>query len=252
MSRLNGSRRRAFVIVMVVFLMTALACGSLTFGSSPNAPGESQAPTATKESSAPPTWPPTWTPTSSPPPATDSPTPAPAITLTPAATSTSVSIPTVQATAGAENPFADLPLEMSQECDFEGLAEASRECRPTEIVCSGTMNWWGIILSAVTRYEIRGMEAGKCVLSQRTEDYDLRFDDVLVEKMLAEGATQEEIDRGEQEARDLARAQTIGLEQICKFDTSDLVFLFDQMNEGVFSSSDWEAGDCEWIHPAGQ
>jgi len=88
------------------------------------------------------------------------------------------------------------------------------------------------------------MESNKCIYYQRTESNSIEFTEEMVQQMLEDGATQEEIDQQEQTANDSAQ-EAVGMEKTCKFDTEDLTAMLNRWKQGSMSTEDWDVAECE-------
>jgi hypothetical protein len=230
----------------IAALMTAgLACGSVP--APPDGTG-----IETESPGAPPTWPPTWTPTWTP-------------TAVPTSPSTAVptSMPTVDALPTAVAPTAVPPMiefpvsdlddleigasEVVCEPNEDTLIEASQDCSPASMMCSATVDIFGMLMTAQTFYEIQGMVAGRCVLYVGMDEMSVRFSEELVQLMLEdEGVTLEDIRQMEEEANE-ELAQFQGRDGVCRFDsTEDLAAWLGAMKEGASYSGSCEFVDGEW------
>jgi hypothetical protein len=137
--------------------------------------------------------------------------------------------------------------EMECEPNEDALIEASRACSPAGMVCSATVNIFGMLMTVQTSYEIQGMEAGRCVLYLRMDEMSVRFSEELVQLMLEdEGITPEDMRRMEEEANE-ELVQFQGRDGVCRFDsTEDLTAWLGTLKGGVSYSGSCEFVDGEW------
>jgi hypothetical protein len=118
--------------------------------------------------------------------------------------------------------------------NFDCFIEASENCDPSKLLNTVTIEIFGILSTSITYMELKGMESGKCIYYQRTENNSIGFKDEVVQMMLDGGETQEEINQQEQTANEAVQV-TVGLEQTCKFDSDNLTAILNRWKEGSFS-----------------
>jgi hypothetical protein len=118
--------------------------------------------------------------------------------------------------------------------NFDCLIEASKKCKPSKLSNVITTQVFGVLSSTTTHLELKGIEAGKCIYYQKIENSSIEFTDELVQTMLDEGKTQEEIDQQKQAANEAVQ-KNVGTEQTCKFETNDLTTILSKWQNGVYS-----------------
>lgn len=128
--------------------------------------------------------------------------------------------------------------------NFDCFIEASEDCDPAKLSYTASVELFGMMSTATTHMELKGMEDDKCIYYQRTESSSVEFTDELVQQMLDSGLTQEEIDQQEQISNEAAQ-ETAGMEKTCKFDTDDLTDILERWKQGSFSTEDWDVAECE-------
>ena len=145
--------------------------------------------------------------------------------------------------------------------NMDCLITASQDCNPAKVTYEETFDIFGVLITTTTFYEIKGTEANKCILYLRTENQNIDFSDGLVQQMLAEGATQEQIQQQKQGANKQAELVE-SKDGTCKFNNNaDLTSLLNKWDEGTISGSvscslvgeewqcthtgDWAVADCE-------
>jgi len=133
------------------------------------------------------------------------------------------------------------PLECGT--DLGCLAEASKECKPSKATTSTTEEFMGVLVTSTSYLEIKGEEAGKCMLYVKAEDESVKLGDSLVVAALARGVSMEEIRSQEAEATGQAR-QAVGLGGTCAFSTAALTSMLSRWKAGAHSPSDYESADC--------
>jgi len=133
---------------------------------------------------------------------------------------------------------------MGDQSNYDCFIDASKNCEPSKLLNTVSINIFGMLGTSITYMELKGIESGKCVYYQRIESNSVEFTEELVQQMLDNGTTQEEIDQREQTANDSAQ-QTVGLEKTCKFNTTDLTDMLNRWEEGNFSTEDWAVAECK-------
>lgn len=246
--RLFGITKSRVLFAAIAMLAAAgLACSSSPIVV-PTQPGGAEV--ETESPGVQPTWPPTWTPTWTP---TPSPTSLP--TAIPTATPTVDAVSTPVAST-AVPPLFDFPIadpddleigtpEIGCEPGEDTLIEASQDCSPASMMCSATVNVFGMLMTSQISYEIQGMEADRCVLYVRMGEMSVRFSEELVQLMLEdEGVTPEDIRLMEEETNE-ELAQFQGRDGVCRFEsTEDLATWLGTLKGGV---SYGYSGSCELV-----
>jgi hypothetical protein len=128
--------------------------------------------------------------------------------------------------------------------NLDCFIDAAKKCAPAQVRHTATFNLFGMLQTTTTFLEIRGGGEKKCLVYMKTEKNDIKFSDELIQKMLADGTTKRQIRQQEQEADKQAGAAE-GLDAICNFNRKDLISMVQRWKEGGFSTTDWEAGECE-------
>lgn len=130
--------------------------------------------------------------------------------------------------------------------DMNCLIDSSKKCVPSKLTNNVTLDFFGMLITTTSFYEIKGTEANKCVLYMKTENQDIDFSEELTQQMLDSGVTQEEIEQQKQESNKQNNELVKGLDGTCKFGSnSDLTNLLRAWKDGNFSSSDLASTDCE-------
>jgi hypothetical protein len=144
--------------------------------------------------------------------------------------------------------------------DVNCLIGKSNNCERSKASFNATLDFFGLLISTTTSYEIKGVEENKCVLYLKTENQTIDISDELRQQMLASGKTQEQIEQQKQESNKQAEL-TIGKDGLCKFNkNSDLTSLLGKWKSGTSSGSvscrltpdgsnctttgDWAVADC--------
>ncbi|MCL4535940.1 MAG: hypothetical protein M1370_12370 [Bacteroidetes bacterium] len=138
-----------------------------------------------------------------------------------------------------------VPVTISTDCgeNMDCFIQASTDCTTASVTSTLTINFFGLLSTVVSLYEIRGIEADRCLFYYRTEDAYVKASDEIIEQMTAEGHTDEEIAAAEQEATDSMQSQ-VGLGRTCSFDTPDLTAMLQRWADGSFSTEDWAVAQC--------
>ena len=142
----------------------------------------------------------------------------------------------------------DIDCQVPIECgiDFDCFIVASEDCSRSNVTHTSTLNLsiFGILQTSTSYFELMGIELKKCVFYQRVESINVTFTDEMLQLLLSQNATQEEIDQAIQQANDEADIME-GKDGTCRFDTDDLTAMFNRWKEGTYSSSDYENATCE-------
>ncbi len=126
--------------------------------------------------------------------------------------------------------------------DIDCFITASQNCNPAKVMYTTTINLMGQITST-TYLELKGMQGDKCILYMQTKNSTAKFTDEMVQKMLAGGATQEQIKQQEQMINENLK-KTEGKYQTCKFDINDLTDMLKRWKSGSYSSEDFKNAEC--------
>lgn len=139
----------------------------------------------------------------------------------------------------------ETPVAISTDCgeDMDCFILASVDCTTARMTQTLSFDLFGLIITSVALYEVRGLEADRCLFYQQTIDGNVTLSDEVVEKMRDDSATDEDIAAAEQQATDSMRT-TIGLARTCKFDPPDLTAMLTRWATGSFSSNDTELAEC--------
>ncbi len=127
--------------------------------------------------------------------------------------------------------------------DLDCMGRAASTCRPTTVEVKLSFDLFGMVATATTVYQTRGMQDGRCVLYQRTRDATVELTEEMAEGMRAEGATEEDIATTAQRADD-SMQQMIGLARTCRFDPQELAEMFGRWAAGSFSTADDVNAQC--------
>lgn len=144
--------------------------------------------------------------------------------------------------------------------DFDCFIGASENCSPANVTDDITLDMFGMLITTTTYLEIKGIEANKCVLYLRTEEQNIDFGDELIQQMLADNITQEEIQQQKQEANEQTKLVE-GKDGACRFSNNNyLINLLNKWKEGTLSgevscsltpeglectsTGDWDVAEC--------
>lgn len=118
--------------------------------------------------------------------------------------------------------------------NFVCFIDASENCEKAKLLSSTAIEFFGIYITSTALFGLEGAEPNKCILSQKIESISVEFSDELVQQLLDDGYTQEEIDEEERKFSENSQDQ-VGLEFTCKFDIEDLTGVLKRWKEGSFS-----------------
>lgn len=124
---------------------------------------------------------------------------------------------------------------------------AAKSCNPVKVIVESEVDMFGMIMSAKTLKEIKGMENKKCIFYDKYLNNTVSFSEEFVQMGIENGATQEEIDQqliiSNQDAQ-----KVIGKESFCKYTIEDLIQKLQDEMKGSFS---WSSEDKEKYECAG-
>jgi hypothetical protein len=103
----------------------------------------------------------------------------------------------------------------------------------------------GVILMALTRFELRGLEAERCVLYERTEQAMLRIDPSVVAQLRAAGLPEEQISQQEEALSQAYRQMAVGVDGTCALPSASLASLLEALNSGADIQFDAYSQYCE-------
>ncbi len=109
-----------------------------------------------------------------------------------------------------ENEFTDCGN------DIDCFIATSYSCTPSTATSSITFEIFGVLETVDYAWEIFGRESSKCVVKTEYLDIEMEYTDEVIQDLLNEGKTQEEIDQQEQEVRD-GLGTLIGKSGTCKY-----------------------------------
>ena len=145
--------------------------------------------------------------------------------------------------------------------DFDCFIEISRNCDQGKVVFDSTLDLFGMLITTKTFYEIKGIELNKCILYMRTEKQNISFSEMLIQQMLANNNTLNQIKLQENTANEQVKLVQ-GKDGTCKFSSNnDLTGLLKKGQAGNFSGGvsctlkptgnectsrgDWSVTECE-------
>ena len=115
--------------------------------------------------------------------------------------------------------------------DFDCFIEASKNCIPSKVLMSQSIQIFEVTEEVTSYLEIRGFDSEKCILYIRTQDIELTFPTETSKEIVEE---QESI-----------YDQLEGKEGICNFSGENLTNLLRNWKEGNYSSEDFSSAECE-------
>jgi len=145
--------------------------------------------------------------------------------------------------------------------DWDCFIEASESCEESSFTDTKSIELFGTEITTTTYYEINKDQENNCITKFRTEEQHVSLTDEMVQQMLNQGISQEEIDQQEQKANEQADLLE-GREGLCKISSDDLGVFLTKSKEGALSggvscslteeesectySGDWEFfNDCQ-------
>lgn len=142
--------------------------------------------------------------------------------------------------APTQEPLPSGPKECG--VDFDCFIAAAASCEPASVTWAYDLDFFGAITSTILYQEIKGFDGDRCVYYQRTDSVEVSYSDEMVQQMIDNGLTEEQIE----EQRSLAEeaAQQAGYDDTCLISTNDLVALLTRWQQGTFSTEDYDTAEC--------
>lgn len=129
--------------------------------------------------------------------------------------------------------------------DFECFVRAGADCEPTRVVRTIVAEGQGVILMALTQFELWGMQADRCVLYERTDQAVLRLDPAIVAQLRAAGLPDAQISEQEEALSQAYSQMAVGVDGTCSLLPAQLSSLLQLLNSGDDVQFDAYAPDCE-------
>jgi len=122
--------------------------------------------------------------------------------------------------------------ELANDC----FINAAKDCCPAKIVTETKLNLFGVIIDSKSYREIKSLQAERCVVYQRIDDYSIDYPPETRQRMLDSGMTEEQINQ--QLAQQNQQTQDmIGKDSTCKYPIAELVTKLEEEKQGSFSGS---------------
>lgn len=147
----------------------------------------------------------------------------------------------------SSNEFKDCGTNM--DC----FIAAARECAPSIVKWSGTVDFFGISLVSKEHLSIKGLNSkGECDFSSLNEDTSLSPDAVeeLKTELKAEGKTDQDISKELAEIS-LSLSEEAGAKVTCSLPINDLVGMLADWSKGNISSNDLTSPACTAVDRGG-
>ena len=118
--------------------------------------------------------------------------------------------------------------------DWNCFIENSNNCDKSNFTNDSAINFFGALATTTSYYEILGEQNNKCTFKIRTEEQHVNYSAELIQQLLDDGKTQEEIDQ--QEALSNEQSDLLeGREGTCEFSSQNLANLLTRWSVGNFS-----------------
>ncbi|MDD5417165.1 MAG: hypothetical protein PHU12_04280 [Candidatus Aenigmarchaeota archaeon] len=118
--------------------------------------------------------------------------------------------------------------------NYDCFIAASINCDYAKLLSTGSVDVFGVNVTATSKFELQGMNSNRCVFYQRMENYSVKFMDYAVQQFLAQGMNQSEIDGQEQNMTANAQ-QFVGKYRTCKFNKENLTATLTRWRDGIFN-----------------
>lgn len=132
--------------------------------------------------------------------------------------------------------------------DFGCFIEASKSCEPAKVEYIYTAEIFGVEKTTTAYYELKGIEADKCIFYMKTGSIDIKYIDELIQQMKDSGISQEAVSQKEQ-VENIKADSSEGKDATCKILTSDLTdtlntWKTNNLQVGTFSAKVWKYSGC--------
>jgi len=121
--------------------------------------------------------------------------------------------------------------------DMDCFIASSQECKLSKVTHKYSIDIFGLNQTNTLFYEIKGLEADKCIFYINATKIDVKFTNEIVQQLLANNITQEQINQQEQNATKQAKISE-GRDGTCKFNTADLTAVLNKWKVGNFDSGE--------------
>ena len=130
--------------------------------------------------------------------------------------------------------------------NLDCFIENAETCSYSGFVHLVSLNLFGFIQNNSNYYELRGMDGDGCLLYTKYLEVNVEYSDELVNVLLEQGYSQEEINQKEVDANLQNDDLTENKESLCKYPIFDLLEMLNGWKENSFSGSsqDVEKYDC--------
>ncbi|MFH1500591.1 MAG: hypothetical protein ABIE22_01455 [archaeon] len=137
-----------------------------------------------------------------------------------------------------------LPPTAVSQTDFKGFISASKNCQLASLAHPSTVILDGIQRTNTNYYEIRGMEAEKCLLFIERKDIQVSYTEFFKSQLLSSGFTEDQIIQQENSLKEL-NTLLIGTNSTCRFEKDDLVEILEKWDKDGFRISDLFLAQCQ-------
>ncbi len=120
--------------------------------------------------------------------------------------------------------------------NWDCFINASKNCDKSNFTVMQSIDMFGMNITTITYYELKGQENGKCIFYLRTEEQHINFSAGLIQNYLDSGTTSEEIQQQEQEANKQSDLLE-GRDGQCNIENSKLAEILTKWKEGTFQGS---------------
>ncbi|MFH1063861.1 MAG: hypothetical protein V1729_02155 [Candidatus Woesearchaeota archaeon] len=137
------------------------------------------------------------------------------------------------------------PPEDLEDCgtDMSCFVGKSSDCSPAEVEFTATVEMFGTTQTYTDHYELRGLDAGRCVFYIKSKAFAIEYTDELKQQLLDDGYTQAQLDAEIKSTKEMA-AGMVGTDGTCLYQTSALHSMLDRWNKNQMDATDFDAGDC--------
>ena len=139
--------------------------------------------------------------------------------------------------------YSFLTRDLNDTSGFDCFIDASENCEESKLILISDVEFF-VVATTATEMQIKGIESNKCVYYRKTINQTVKFSDEMVEFLLNNGTTQQEIDQEEQRLNDEEK-ENWGLETTCKFNTTDLTTMLTNWKNINSSPDDFNVAECD-------
>lgn len=143
------------------------------------------------------------------------------------------------------------PLTDEKDCgdNFDCFIKSSIDCKLAKVIYVYIADVSGIKKTTTMEYELKGLEANKCIFYMKTKSIDIKYSEQFIQQMKDSGISQDAIIKKEQ-VENIKADSSEGKEVTCKITSIDLtetlnIWKSNSLQVGTFSDKIWKYAECK-------